>query len=360
MHVKQWAWVLAALPLSACFSGDADTVKQFVPDETPQYTLDQLLTHRKNCSTTTWRSFSDARGRKIVEYACAYAPAKTYLQEHTDKARKSNQEDVASGKRLSQNLLDSKRKEVQNRYDQLHETRAALAQAHHPSEALLQLESDSSVVLNTKSCADLAPDQFKHRQVIIQVRLSISTCQGEEARVRTVCSRPDKAWAGACNHVRSEAKLRSASELRSLASAVENLLKVEQRRAPERLTGMQNTIARIEAEIPLYEEEARKQEASDEASLAKREARSERLNAWLDRRIDAFKGVSEITQWTVVEGRPVHIGSRVDVAFGDAKVGTDVPVDFVYRNALQDDAKVSAFYQLLLDRLFWDFEGGFK
>jgi hypothetical protein len=53
MRVKQWAWVLAALPLSACFSGDADTVKQFVPDETPQYTLDQLLTHRKNCSTAS-------------------------------------------------------------------------------------------------------------------------------------------------------------------------------------------------------------------------------------------------------------------------------------------------------------------
>lgn len=360
MRFRQWAWVLAALPLSACFSGDIDTVKQFVPDETPQYSLDQLLTHRKNCSDTTWRSFSDDRGRKIVEYACAYAPAKTYLQELTDKARTKEQEDVASTKRLGQMLLDSAQREVQSRYDQLHETRAALAEAQSPNEALLQLESDVATLPNITSCADLVPDMFKHPRVITRVRQTLSACKSEEASVRTSCSRPGKQWIGACNYLQAEAQRRSVSEVHFLASAVRDLLKLEQRKIPERLEGAQRAIARLEAEIPVYEDELQKREANNAASIVEREAKSERFNAWLDRRIEAFKDVKETTQWTVMEGRPLHIASRVDVAFGDTQVGTAVPLDFVYRNALQDDAKISAFYQVLLDRLLWDFDGGFK
>lgn len=360
MRLTRWTLTLAVLPISACFSGDIDVVKKFVPEETPQYSLDQLLTPRKNCSKTSWSTFSDDRGRKIVQYACVYAPAHAYLQELTAKTREKEQENNAASKRSGEQLLQNKQKEVQRQYEQLQGAKELVADAQLPSEALQQLQSDWTAVSNAASCSSLAVDQFKHPSIISQARLTLRRCQDQDGDVARACSRSDKAWAGACNYVRSQAESYKARELQALASAVQQHIKIEQQKAPERLAAGRSSIQRLEATIPVYEEEVQKQEASNKETLTQREAQAERINAWLTRRSDSFKGVTEISQWTVVNGSPVYVGSRVDVAFGDSKAGTDVPLEFVLRNALDNGTKVSSFYQVLLDRLFANFEGGFK
>lgn len=360
MRLTRWTLTLAVLPISACFSGDIDVVKKFVPEETPRYSLDQLLTPRKSCSKTSWTTLSDDRGRKIVEYACVYAPAKDYLQELTARTREKEQENKAASKRAGEQVLKDKQRELQRLYEQLQEAKELIARAHLPSEALKQLQSDLTVASNIASCSSIPVDQFKHPTIITRAQQTISKCQDRESDVTRACSRTDKAWAGACNYVRSQAQSGMVQDLREFASTVQQYLEIEQRRAPESLAAAQRNIQRIEASIPSYEEEVQKQDISNKESLTQREAQAERINAWLTRRSDSFKGVTEISQWTVVNGSPVYVGSRVDVAFGDSKAGTDVPLEFVLRNALDNGTKVSSFYQVLLDRLFANFEGGFK
>lgn len=183
MRLTRWTLTLAVLPISACFSGDIDVVKKFVPEETPRYSLDQLLTPRKSCSKTSWTTLSDDRGRKIVEYACVYAPAKDYLQELTARTREKEQENKAASKRAGEQVLKDKQRELQRLYEQLQEAKELIARAHLPSEALKQLQSDLTVASNIASCSSIPVDQFKHPTIITRAQQTISKCQDRESDV---------------------------------------------------------------------------------------------------------------------------------------------------------------------------------
>jgi len=62
--------LLAAMTLAGCGNSDISKVKAMKLDIDPSYTVGQALGTRKVCDDESWDTFTDSRGRNIVEYRC--------------------------------------------------------------------------------------------------------------------------------------------------------------------------------------------------------------------------------------------------------------------------------------------------
>jgi len=366
MRLTRWLMIPPVLTLSACFGGDVDIVKKTVPHETPQYTLDQLLTKRAHCSDTTWRSFSDDRGRKIVEYVCTYAPASVYLQDLTDTARKKDQENNVAFKREATMMAEREKDELARKMRRLQEAKELLNQLQIRSENLGVLEQDLAILSKITSCSELIPEKFNNQYTIGKVTETISACTKLGDHIENVCSTeppPSQIYkntrqsrAERCNYERGESQPRIANIIFNLKLSIKKHAFLEKEHSASGLDSVKRDINMLESDIARHKENEHKNATDAETSIAKHDEESQKYNAWLDRRTDAFKSANEISQWTVIEGEVVHVGSKVNLNFDDAVVGSEVPINFVFRNALDNEPHVSVLYQVLLKNLFSRFD----
>lgn len=66
--------------LSGCGNGDVSRLKTQALDADPSFTIGQAFDNRKVCDSVSWKEKADDRGRKVIEYRCAFNVDKTYYQ----------------------------------------------------------------------------------------------------------------------------------------------------------------------------------------------------------------------------------------------------------------------------------------
>ena len=367
MRIAPWVLASSVFAMTGCFGGDMDLVKKSVPREASQYTLDQLLSKRKNCSDTSWKSFSDERGRTIVEYMCVYGPAQSYLQAMTEEHRAADAKNTEVSKEWARSAVEERKQIVARKTEQLEKARQALADGQQGmGGAQDALASDLATAGTVRSCADLDPSRFRNAQVIATVRQEAAGCERLMAQVERACSNTSQSapsigimLAGRpelCNHARGEVSTKMANMARRLSFEIQNYQRIQRADAPGRVEEMKRSIRLIEEDIPGNVAEAQKRESELSTRLQELDDKFQKNEAYRKRRLAAFKRVTELSQWTVVEGEPRHVGSRVTVEYGATSAGSDVPKDFVFRNALDDTEDASSSYQLILRSLFAKFE----
>lgn len=86
MHKGWVALVCAGMALAGCGDGAVRQVKGLERGDVPGRVLGAALDGRGACASVQWRSFQDARGRRIVEYACEHRPATAHYARLTREA----------------------------------------------------------------------------------------------------------------------------------------------------------------------------------------------------------------------------------------------------------------------------------
>ncbi|WCM87796.1 hypothetical protein [Acidovorax sp. NCPPB 3576] len=86
MHKGWVALVGAAMALAGCGDGAVRQVKDLERGDVPGRVVGTALDRRGACAAVQWRSFQDARGRRIVEYACEHQQATAHYARLTREA----------------------------------------------------------------------------------------------------------------------------------------------------------------------------------------------------------------------------------------------------------------------------------
>lgn len=87
MHKKIFFTALIIFLISGCDNNNVINIVQqspFVLDDS--YTNLQAFDNRPVCSTTSWESFEDNRGREIIQYTCTLKDSDTYLHVNRQEA----------------------------------------------------------------------------------------------------------------------------------------------------------------------------------------------------------------------------------------------------------------------------------
>ncbi|MFI8614325.1 hypothetical protein ACIGHN_02335 [Acidovorax sp. NPDC077693] len=85
----------------------------------PDFTVGQLLDKRKACSSTEWKSFTDTRDRKVVEYQCTYSPGGKYMQERSAEAIEEENGQPARQAESNAYYLGIEQKQIDHAKEQL-------------------------------------------------------------------------------------------------------------------------------------------------------------------------------------------------------------------------------------------------
>lgn len=86
LRVGQKALLLGvASTLAACSGGKIAAVQNAVLPADPSYKIGQAFDHRKICTSTTWDTVKDGRGRTIIEYRCELRGVADYYKSLDDK-----------------------------------------------------------------------------------------------------------------------------------------------------------------------------------------------------------------------------------------------------------------------------------
>jgi len=122
----------SALWLSACGNGDISKLKAQTIAANPSFTIGQAFDHRNACATVTWSQSTDDRGRKVIEYRCAFKVDKSYYeksqQAEIDQLNKAMaQEQTSYETELSQRAktLEDRQKQEAQMESQLDQQSAA-------------------------------------------------------------------------------------------------------------------------------------------------------------------------------------------------------------------------------------------
>ena len=328
MRVFRFVPLALAVLLTGCLGGDVSRVKDSKLKGWPQYTVGQLLDKRQVCSSTKWHSFTDKRDRKIIEYVCDYAPAKALLQELTDKRFASIELTRKLGVENDTDILVRARKtleEALTSHDALIAKKEDLER--NGSQDVLILQRDQEIMSSIRSCTDIDPTAFGNHLVQSEAKRLVQGCTPRE----------------------------NASTLASLSFFIQDRIKVAKRLH-------ENAVRDFPRQFMNSESKIRVSQSYLDERLAKAEKSAQNPDVFVEEermlkaRLTAFQGVREVSQWTVLDGEPTYLGSRVDAVFDNQPV--EVPVDalFVFNQAADDPAGLTPLYEYLLQRMFAEFK----
>ena len=78
--------------------------------------------------------------------------------------------------------------------------------------------------------------------------------------------------------------------------------------------------------------------------------------AMLERRAANFRQVLETTQWTVQDGEPVYLGSKIQAVFSDRVIDWPVNQVFIFEHAAQNSAELTESYRIYLDQMWAQYQ----
>lgn len=316
---------LAAL-LAGC--GDAGKVKDSKMKGWPQYTIGQLLDKRQVCNSTKWHSFKDKRDRKIVEYVCDYAPAKAYLEKTTAEMLESFERSRLSNEEHEANMIVQMRQDLEKGIESHNAVLAGHEALQRGEYEPLQIAlRDRQVLATVRSCSDLNPEAFGGNEM-----------RGYAQRLSAGCT------------------LRGgAVDVADMAGALETIIKIRQRELKNSVEDIPRQISISESKVQMLRNGLDERLAQVERATKETEHRLSDKR-WLKARLEAFEGVKEISQWTIVDGEPTYVGSRVDVLFKNQPVEVPVQASFVFDQAADDPAGMSPLYERLLKQMLNEFK----
>jgi len=327
MRVFRFVPLALAVLLTGCLGGDVGRVKDSKLKGWPQYTVGQLLDKRQVCSSTKWHSFTDKRDRKIVEYVCEYAPAKAYLEKITEEKLESFERSRVSKQEHQTNMLIQKRQALEKAIESHNEvlaTKEALQRGEY--EPLRIAQRDHQLANAIQSCAEVSVDAFGSNEMRTSATSVVASCNSKSG----------------------------INTLGDLVYTANWRLKVMEQRYKGSIENMPRQISNSESQVRVL-----RTDLDEELQRAEKEAQAPEYRAddkkWLRDRLAAFEGVKEISQWTMIDGEPTYLGSRVDAVFENQPV--EVPVDalFVFNQAADDPAGLTPLYEYLLQRMFAEF-----
>lgn len=285
----------------------------------PEFTIGQLLDNRQACAKTEWKSFTDTRDRKVVEYSCDHAAGKTYLQaeqvEDVEHAQKNWEISLANEESSAANDQERVAKAQE-------EVRKLLDSIPDLEKSIESLRADASLLPNL-SCHDFNLSQFSDPQMIRHLEVSM----------KRACERNSDAGG-----VKSNAIFLARTWLSGRMEALDRRKSYDLESAT--------------AGVKKLQEYAEKNQSNREEWAPGKLAEHEAHMARLQRRGDNFQGVKEISQWVVQDKEAVYLGSRVDIVFSDGTIEQPVKADFVFDDAAKNSGKLSSLYQYLL-RQMW-------
>ena len=115
------------------------------------------------------------------------------------------------------------------------------------------------------------------------------------------------------------------------------------------VSSYEQAVARTEAD---YE---RKKQSHAERAPREAEQHSKRM-AMLERRAANFRQVLETTQWTVQDGEPVYLGSKIQAVFSDRVIDWPVNQVFIFEHAAQNSAELTESYRIYLDQMWAQYQ----
>lgn len=329
--MRMYSLVPLALVAVLAGCGDAGKVKDSKMKGWPQYTIGQLLDKRQVCSSTKWHTFTDKRDRKIVEYVCDYAPAKPYLQKLTDETLEDFERTRLNSEEFETNMLIKVRQDLEKGIEAHKEMLArneALERGEY--EPLRIAQRDRELVSAIRSCSEVKVEAFSGNEV-----------RSSAQSVSFVCQRDGRA------------------ELSDLAYTAEHMVKVMQGRYKGNLEDIPRQMSISESNLQMLRTALDDRLAQAEKAAKEPEYRGDDKKR-LKERLAAFEGVKEISQWTIVDGEPTYIGSRVDMLFKNQPVEVPVQASFVFDQAADDPAGMSPLYEYLIKQMLSEFKGSTK
>lgn len=304
---RGWLVFAGAVLLSGCWGrGDIRVVKDSVWTAMPDTTIGKALDSRSSCESTRWRAFDDERGRRIVEYVCEYRDVKAYLSRSTQNAIEAMKDHAAAKVSALDSTIGRARREVQ----ELQESKQRRLsrnkrEAAEDEKDRLTYQTDLQTLESMQNCRDFQARRFR-------LSGSVSTLQ----RIADMCARNgqtttesyEREWNGVAQHFQS---------------ALHRFARAKERRDGE---ATDKTIEKAEAVAKALEEEKPRRITEIQTESA---AEQTKVSA----RLKDYKRLSEISQWSIVNGEPVHVNSRVELQAGDQTLAQPVLILYVINDA---------------------------
>lgn len=97
------------------------------------------------------------------------------------------------------------------------------------------------------------------------------------------------------------------------------------------------------AAAKLEQAKAKMADAPNDPNMAKHDANIEELN----QKFASLKSVREVSQWTIQDGEPVYLGSKIEIEFPDTTKEELIKAEYVFGQAAKDgnaEASLHGFY----------------
>lgn len=325
---RGWLVFAGAVLLSGCWGrGDIRVVKDSVWTAMPDTTIGKALDSRSLCKSTGWRAFDDERKRRIVEYTCEYKGVKEYLA------------------RENQRVADQYGQEVQRNLNLLE---AALKRAQDSVRSLRQ-GRDLHLSTYTRRASE---DEARHKgyQADLEALEGMRDCrafQMQSLRTKDEAKRLERlaGYRGCPGY-----DLEWSSLVRRLQEGLQDLGRSEEKRRQymaedeDAIARAEATLATIESQKPQQAKEVQEQGAAAQAEFQSRAAA----------RLNGYQSLRETTQWSIVNGEPVHVGSAVELKAGDQTFTRPVLLSFVISEARDGTPEIArrGFLMILIDELW--------
>lgn len=314
-RVGQGWLMLACAPvlLSGCFgASDIDVVKNAVWNAMPDTTIGKALDSRVSCKSTHWRVFDDERGRRIVEYACEYQGVQEYLASEAQRVVSLYDQEVQGNLALQNEMLKRAQTKVQSLRDGKAEMQSRHVQwAAEDEERSKAIQNDLQTLESMRDCRAFQPELLQTKGMGTQLKFEAKRC----GRYSRASDDPYvQQW---------------GSLVRQLQGDLQRLVRsVDVRR--EQMAERDSAIAKAEAELAALDEQKSQKalEVQEKGAAAQAEFQSK-----ASQHLKQYKGMREVSQWSIVNGEPVYVGSAVELQAGSATMSQPVLASFVINEA---------------------------
>lgn len=314
--------------LGGCVGGDVGTVKKSKIDGLPQYTAGQLLEKRQVCSSVNWRSFSDKRDRKVVEYVCEYFPAKPFLQKVTNEQLEYYERERLANEEYETGALIQKRKALEDAIASHQELLVKKDDLEkNGSKSLRDALRQREIARSIGSCSKIDPSAFTHQDVHYNAKAALAACGTRD----------------------------QADTMSRFMSTIDWLVRIQEERLKNHLEELPREILNSESQWKDRQSELDELLAKTEKTANEPDSRAKDRQR-LKLRLAEFEGAREITQWAIIKDEPIYLGSRVDALFTNQPIEVPVPASFVFKQAADDPPGITPLYELLLKDMFGKFE----
>ena len=301
--------ICAPVLLGGCFgAGNIDIVKNSVWTAMPDTTIGKALDSRVSCTSPHWREFDDERGRRIVEYSCEFQGVQEYLSIETQRVVGLYEQEVQG----TLTLLNATLQRAQAKVHGLRDGKAEMLSRHaqwaaEDEERSKTIQNDLKTLESMRDCPAFQPDLLQTKGIGTQLKFEAKRC----GRYSRASDDPYvQKWGSLVQQLQGD--------LQRLARSVD----VRREQIAER----DDAIARAEAELAILDQEkAQKATAVQDKGASAQAELQNKASAHLKN----YKSLREITQWSIVNGEPVHVGSAVELQAGAITLTEPMPVSFV-------------------------------